>query len=55
MNVLELSTSSGLINSLVQKKEEKAEIGCCSFLVPFKAETPQSGLTEFCIVQMLSL
>lgn len=39
MNVLELSTSSGLINSVVQKKEKKAEIGCCSFLLPFKPET----------------
>lgn len=52
---MELSTSSGLINSVVQKKGKKVEIGCCSFLVPFKPEALMSGLTEFCVAQMLSL
>lgn len=46
---MELSTSSGLINSVVQKRGEKVEIGCCSFLVPFKPEALVSGLTEFCV------
>lgn len=55
MNVLELSTSSGLINSVVQKKEKRLKLVVVHFWCLLNQRLFMSGLSEVCIAQMLSL
>lgn len=55
MNVLESSTSSGLINSVVQKKGRELELVVVCFWCLLNQRLFMSSLIEPCIVLMLSV